>query len=675
MLFYKVTAILGDAKWMEENNDRRIKQERTIQLSEKTEEYNEKNKQGVYFFVANIGHHDIKCGIISPKSVDADKCTQAFLRHLGIEVRFMEVGEITFSAMRSLLGSANRNDFIEDDDIVLEQFGLDCITGYRSGVDYDDSLLGENKDAAALYAVSEKLMAEETLRPELDRIYAGKANTRAFGHPVHYMLEADNRDVRKDLYSTLLHALYANHRLKSRRYCYVDFKAGQDFSKTVYNALYKSCTEGTIIVRYHANDDSESDSRGTASGEMEVISTLCETMMKYRNQVLTVFCLPRACDRVKKIFFEYLGSVGIVEIKEDLADVEKAGAYLRMLCRERSIRPDKQLYKPLESDKQYLPDELRVMFEDWYNAKIKTSVFPQYKEVAVCRKEAVKEKVAGKAYDKLQEMIGLTEAKGVIQKALDYYKLQRVYKDRGIRQDRPAMHMVFTGNPGTAKTTVARLFAQIMRENGLLSKGHLVEVGRGDLVGRYVGWTAQIVQEKFKAARGGVLFIDEAYSLAEYHAGSYGDEAINTIVQEMENRREDLVVIFAGYTAEMEEFLKRNPGLRSRIAFHVPFADYTTEELCGIAKMIGKGKGITFTDAAIGKLAQAFDAARTQSDFGNGRYVRNLIELAKMNQASRILKMDVDAITDRDLTTIDDVDIELPAVKSEPKKHTIGFAS
>ena len=675
MLFYKVTAILGDAKWMEENNDRRIKQERTIQLSEKTEDYNEKNKQGVFFFIANIGHHDIKCGIISPKSVDADKCAQAFLRHLGVAIRFMEVSEITFSAMRSFLGSANRNDFIEDDDIVLEQFGLDRITGYRHGLDYDDSLLGENKDAAALYAVSEKLMTEETLRPELDRIYAGKGNTLAFGHPVHYMLEADNPSVQKEVYTALLHALYANHRLRSRRYCYVDFKAGQDFSKTSYNALYKSCTEGAIVVRYHAHDDSESDDRGTATGEMETISALCETMMKYRNQVLTVFCLPRACERVKKLFFENLGSVSVVEIREDLAAVEKATGYLRMLCRERHIRPDKQLYKALETDKQYLPDELRVVFEDWYNAKIKTSVFPQYKEVAVCRKEAVKESARGNAFDELQSMIGLSEAKGVIQKALDYYKLQRVYKDRGIRQDRPAMHMVFTGNPGTAKTTVARLFAQIMRENGLLSKGHLVEVGRGDLVGRYVGWTAQIVQEKFRAAKGGVLFIDEAYSLANENSGSFGQEAIDTIVQEMENRREDLVVIFAGYNAEMETFLSRNPGLRSRIAFHVPFADYTTEELCGIARMIGKGKGVTFTDAAIGKLAQAFDAARTQSDFGNGRYVRNLIELAKINQASRLLRMDVDAITDRDLTTIDDVDIELPTLKTEPKKHTIGFAS
>ena len=245
-----------------------------------------------------------------------------------------------------------------------------------------------------------------------------------------------------------------------------------------------------------------------------------------------------------------------------------------------------------------MPDELRTMFGEWYNNKMKTSIYPQYKNIAVCHKEAKKKVARGNAYDELNQMIGLAEAKSTIEKALNYYKIQRIYKDKGIKQDHPAMHMVFTGNPGTAKTTVARLFARIMKENGLLSKGHLVEVGRSDLVGKYVGWTASIVKDKFKSAMGGVLFIDEAYSLVDDRGGSFGDEAINTIVQEMENRREDLVVIFAGYPKEMERFLEKNPGLRSRIAFHVPFADYSVEELCQIAKHIGKSKGITLTDDA-----------------------------------------------------------------------------
>ena len=323
----------------------------------------------------------------------------------------------------------------------------------------------------------------------------------------------------------------------------------------------------------------------------------------------------------------------------------------------------------------YLPEELRDLFEEWYNNKMKTVIFPQYRELVTCREEAVKEAAHGTAFDDLQEMIGLEDAKGVIAKALNYYKLQRLYKDEGIKQDRPAMHMVFTGNPGTAKTTAARLFARIMKENNLLSKGHLVEVGRGDLVARYVGWTAKTVKEKFKDAMGGVLFIDEAYSLVDDRGGSFGDEAINTIVQEMENHREDLVVIFAGYPEEMEAFLNKNPGLRSRIAFHVPFADYSAEELCEIAKLMGKSKGITLTDGAMAKLSSVFETARQQDDFGNGRYVRNILELSRMNQARRLLASETENITKSALLTLEESDIEVPAAKPKTVERKIGFGA
>ena len=156
------------------------------------------------------------------------------------------------------------------------------------------------------------------------------------------------------------------------------------------------------------------------------------------------------------------------------------------------------------------------------------------------------------------------------------------------------MHMVFTGNPGTAKTTVARLFAQIMKENGLLPVGDLIEVGRADLVGKYVGWTAPTVKAKFAAAKGSVLFIDEAYSLVDDKDGLFGDEAINTIVQEMENQRDDTVVIFAGYPDKMEQFLKKNPGLRSRIAFHIPFEDYKPAELLDIFTLMAKKQKLSW---------------------------------------------------------------------------------
>ena len=313
------------------------------------------------------------------------------------------------------------------------------------------------------------------------------------------------------------------------------------------------------------------------------------------------------------------------------------------------------------------------MFDEWFSDKLKTSIYSQYKEIKSNKQEIIKSNPKGSAYDELMEMIGLYEAKKVIMQALDYYKAQKLFEEKGMKKETPAMHMVFTGNPGTAKTTVARLFAGIMKDNDLLSIGSMIEVGRGDLVGKFVGWTAPAIQAKFKEAKGSVLFIDEAYSLVDDRSGSFGDEAINTIVQEMENHRDDVVVIFAGYPDKMEEFLQRNPGLRSRIAFHVPFDDYDTQELCDIAQLIAKKKGITLTDDAGRKLEKIFDAARRESDFGNGRYVRNVLEKAKMAQATRLLSMDFDSITKKDVATVCAEDIEEMPLSHKPEKRKIGF--
>ncbi len=195
--------------------------------------------------------------------------------------------------------------------------------------------------------------------------------------------------------------------------------------------------------------------------------------------------------------------------------------------------------------------------------------------------------------------------------------------------------MEFTGNPGTAKTTVARIMAGIRYEIGLLPDDRLIEVGRADLVGKYVGHTADKVKEIFKQAKGKLLFIDEAYSLVENRRGDYGDEAINTIVQEMENCREDTVVIFAGYPDEMKEFFSRNPGLRSRVPFTIHFNDYTADELAQIAEAEAKKRGFSVSSTAAEKLLSLCRVAAQQPKLGNGRFCRNLIEDAILGYASR----------------------------------------
>lgn len=284
------------------------------------------------------------------------------------------------------------------------------------------------------------------------------------------------------------------------------------------------------------------------------------------------------------------------------------------------------------------------------------------------------ERAPGTAQKELDDMIGLSSVKAVIQKVVASYKLKKLCMDRGLAKEKASLHMVFTGNPGTAKTSVARLFAEIMKDEKVLSTGIFVEVGRADLVGDHVGATAPLVKRKFKEAQGGILFIDEAYSLCDSYENGFGDEAINTLVQEMENHRDDVIVIFAGYTEPMQRFLDRNPGMLSRIAFQIEFEDYTTEELCDIAKLMASKKQMIITDAAMDKLKENLDIVRGEADYGNGRFVRKTLEEAEMNLAERVLQYKESEITKELITTIEACDIPDMVARKRTVKR-IGFAS
>ena len=668
MFFYKLQGICEEAA--SSGEDRQAKKELTRRIAVATEDFNSLHGDEC-FFVSEISEDLVTIGLISKHFIHPSKAAARYAEFMELDIRDITAEEITINKLESLLSSADRHDYIEDGTDILARFDLDKITGRRGrGISFGENIIKEERNRENLLSLASKYFMTETLTPEINRIYAGCKSLHASGHPVHYFVETDDHDTRREVYKALLDALYTNFRLDSRRYAFLDFHPGENYSQMAYEILYKVCRGGTVVVRYLAGDDTEDD--GRAGGERETIENICEMAKRYRNDVLTIICLPRECKKVKSIFLENLGTMTFVEIKEDFITSEDACAFLSSLAKEKKIRTDKKLFSGIDSDKTYLAEELRASFEEWYNGKLKSTIYPQYKEIAVIKKEAVKSKPQGTAYDELMQMIGLGDAKQVINKALNYYKMQKLYEEKGVKRSSPAMHMIFSGNPGTAKTTVARLFSRIMRENGLLSRGQLVEVGRGDLVGKYVGWTASVVKEKFKAASGGVLFIDEAYSLVDDRDGSYGDEAINTIVQEMENHRADVVVIFAGYPDKMESFLGKNPGLRSRIAFHVPFADYNSEELCQIADMISKKSGMQIDQNARVKLEKAFDLARTSTDFGNGRYVRNLFEQARMNQASRLLEKDFESITANEITTITAEDIIIPEHKICEKRR-IGF--
>jgi SpoVK/Ycf46/Vps4 family AAA+-type ATPase len=214
---------------------------------------------------------------------------------------------------------------------------------------------------------------------------------------------------------------------------------------------------------------------------------------------------------------------------------------------------------------------------------------------------------------------------------------------------------VFTGNPGTGKTTVARLLAQLYSSLGVVPKGHLVESDRSQLVAGYVGQTAVQVRKVFDEADGGILLIDEAYALARGGEGDFGKEAIDTIVKLVEDRRDSIIVIVAGYPEEMTEFVDSNPGLRSRFPKTIHFADYTTDELVGIFETLAREQQYTPEPATVTKVRAWLDAQPRIKGFGNGRLARNLFEAAVTRQAERLVA--VTAPTDEQLCTLTEADV------------------
>ncbi|MBM6915881.1 AAA family ATPase [Gemmiger formicilis] len=248
----------------------------------------------------------------------------------------------------------------------------------------------------------------------------------------------------------------------------------------------------------------------------------------------------------------------------------------------------------------------------------------------------------------LDKIVGLNEVKTYVRGLADHVRVQRRRKAQGLPAGSLTMHMIFTGNPGTGKTTIARLISQYLKAVGALRGGQLVEVSRADLVGRYVGHTAPLTEQVIRSALGGVLFIDEAYSLYRGKEDSFGLEAIDTLVKGMEDHRDELVVVLAGYSREMAQFLTANSGLASRFAQTIEFPDYTAEELLKITELQAAGRGYVLDEGCKAPLLayyarrQAEDAAKA----GNGRMARNTLEQAILNQSRRLVA-DPDAPLDR----------------------------
>jgi len=327
-------------------------------------------------------------------------------------------------------------------------------------------------------------------------------------------------------------------------------------------------------------------------------------------------------------------------------------------------------------DKTYLSaGHIIDIIDHWYMYDYTIDTyFSQYKE---CINKNVKtnDKVVMYNEDKLNKYIGIHDAKNCINKIKKYYDFISIANVNDISLSNQYRHMVFSGNPGTAKTSIARLYYEILKENNIIPEhSNFIEVGRADLVGKYVGWTADIVSNKFNEASGGVLFIDEAYSLVDENSGGYGAEAITTIVQCMENDPRT-TVIFAGYPKEMKEFIESNPGLKSRIAFYLNFPDYTLDECVDIFKKFITDTRMSVSDERVYDFVRDnVSSAMLKENYGNGRYIRNLFNEVLINHAQNVCSInrtDVTYNVASEITYEDTIGISNKYIEIDSK--SIGF--
>jgi probable Rubsico expression protein CbbX len=257
-----------------------------------------------------------------------------------------------------------------------------------------------------------------------------------------------------------------------------------------------------------------------------------------------------------------------------------------------------------------------------------------------------------------EELVGLAPVKARIREIAALLLIDKLRKNLGISSGNPGLHMSFTGSPGTGKTTVGLKMADILYQLGYIKKGHLLTVTRDDLVGQYIGHTAPKTKEVLKKAMGGVLFIDEAYYLYKPdNERDYGQEAIEILLQVMENQRDELVVVLAGYKEPMDKFFESNPGLSSRIANHIDFPDYTVEELLKISKIMLDEQQYQLTPDAEVALGQYIQLRKEKPLFANARSIKNALDRARMRQANRIFDSRGQVLTKKELVNLEAQDI------------------
>ena len=682
MLFYKFQAICklkGDEKGCVTYKDLQTFKNQISDLSEALSEGIDSERVKVLIYLSSAARFKMLVAIDGFKELTCAKLTKLmgkfFSEHdeFGVEsVKVQDLDEITTAQFGKIVNKISNSERVNFDYYQLSQdLGLDSLENHTFKL---TEIITPSKRLSYAAAMKEakKLLADETFREEFARIYSKENAHHFYGQPVHYKIFAGNANAAFTLANLMVSALYTNKRLVSRRIGIITNISENCYDEGDFDRIPENAAGGTVIIDLSG----ERVRKGQfAHAYEEVVDFISETVRRYQRNTLFIFVetvdkpgfSPQLTARVQ----DYLH---LIELHEGAGNRDMALNYLKDLLMgyAAELYTDDELLAAMGEKLTFSASDIFGIREKLFNSALKNKTYPAYREVdRLVVKDESKDNVA---HVDLSEMIGLTEQKALIAQIIAAHRVQKMRVEMNLDKQSTALHMCFTGTPGTAKTTVARLIAQILSRDGVLKTGRFVECGRADLVAKYVGWTAKAVKEKFRQARGGVLFIDEAYSLSDGEHTTFGDEAINTIVQEMENYRNSVIVIFAGYPDKMREFLDRNEGLRSRIAFHIDFPDYTADELLDIFKLMARKRGFKISAEVAAHCRKIFKRVAKKKNFGNGRFVRNLLEQAWLRQAQRIVNEHENSeVTKEELTTFIVEDFDTDIEKNYGKERKLGF--
>ena len=669
MIYYKYLITTHDSLFNRKSID-----EEKCRVNNIVDEFNSNLEEELSIYITKIEKSRLTLSLSS--SLDAERDIEikiaSLINILGIKPQYsIEKEEISVKEFAKSISDGTKNGYISDPDEICQKYSVGDKRYCMIQKDLNEEMIEEDLGSSLVF---------NSIEEEKERIFSPSAPKEFICHPVHYIIASENEDLRLEMRRQLLYSLYKANRLKSRRVSILSLNPLQNIfssrfkeSGTIADRLYTRGDGGTVIISCNKEEDENEEIFSSIDSE-----ELDEIMVKaniHRDNVLTIIELDNEKEKSLNAIRKLADKMNFVILKENLVFDDCAKDYLQLLAKKDGIENIESLLDKVVPGEGYHYSNLTSIYDTWKEGR-KKEAFPAYSSFMSNIQMTSKNKPKGNAYKELHSLIGLDKAKDVVDEAIAYYNMESLLKKRNLKPSSPSRHMVFYGAPGTAKTTVARLFAQIMKDNGVLSKGELIEVGRKDLIGKYVGWTAKQVESVFKMAEGSVLFIDEAYSLVDGHDKLYGQEAINTIVQMMENMRENTIVIFAGYEKEMKEFLCQNPGLRSRIPFHVHFPDYSDSELLEILKLMAENNNYTLTEDAEWKAREIFKVASLKKDFGNGRFVRNLFEKATMKKALRLSGSLIESISDTELMTLSEEDFVMPEEYSnERKTRVMGFSA